>query len=544
VTENRWATIWGGASLLKMIMSCMSEMKQMQWSMDFVINISESDYILKKPSEFKTFLAKHRGKNFVKSHGRDTATFVKKQGLDRTFYECDNHMYRLGPRSLPNGLKVDGGSDWVCLSKDFMEYILDEENQDKMLEGLFTIFNYTLLPAESFFHTALRNSQFCSSYVNNNLRITNWKRALGCKCQHKRDVDWCGCSPMVFQMVDMEKVQKSKSRQVFFARKFDAKISQTVINEIDQWILSGEDEEDILDYKFDESYEKYWENIYHHLDDSKSDNPILELANILVENIYENDVKKIAQVEEVTALFIRDHLESLLVLFQSEDGLKFESKFFINSQSKNITNSDFEILLSVGSNFDVKENIFRNLVQVMGKEQLPQLLVRAKPKKSELKDHQKTASVFWMSPFGQLVASNQSININITTGLLMVEFPPSVQRIPGIWSAIFLDHDVGTHYLSDFTVIEFLVYSKNYMFSLKEEPTDLEVIDDSKITGHLNTIKENKVAHNHHSIAAIKSWMKTAYQLSNTCQVQTGSCHSTDWSSKSLDTKSSINFEL
>ena len=88
-------------------------------------------------------------------------------------------MYRLGPRSLPNGLKVDGGSDWVCLSKDFMEYILDEENQDKMLEGLFTIFNYTLLPAESFFHTALRNSRFCSSYVNNNLRITNWKRALG-----------------------------------------------------------------------------------------------------------------------------------------------------------------------------------------------------------------------------------------------------------------------------------------------------------------------------------------------------------------------------
>ena len=76
--------------------------------------------------------------------------------------------------------------------------------------------------------------------------VSNHVINLGCKCQHKRDVDWCGCSPMVFQMGDMEKVQKSKSRQVFFARKFDAKISQTVINEIDQWILSGEDEENIL----------------------------------------------------------------------------------------------------------------------------------------------------------------------------------------------------------------------------------------------------------------------------------------------------------
>ena len=58
----------------------MSEMRKMQWKMDFVINISESDYILKKPAELKAFLAQSRGKNFVKSHGTNTASFVKKQG--------------------------------------------------------------------------------------------------------------------------------------------------------------------------------------------------------------------------------------------------------------------------------------------------------------------------------------------------------------------------------------------------------------------------------------------------------------------------------
>ena len=106
VTDKRWATIWGGASLLKMMISSMKEMKSLKWQMDYIINLSESDYPLKHPSDFKQFLAKNIGKNFVKSHGRETATFLRKQGLDRTFYECDNHMYRLGPRNLPKGLHI------------------------------------------------------------------------------------------------------------------------------------------------------------------------------------------------------------------------------------------------------------------------------------------------------------------------------------------------------------------------------------------------------------------------------------------------------
>ena len=33
-----------------------------------------------------------RENNFVKGHGREQDKFVKKQGLDKTFYKCDNHM--------------------------------------------------------------------------------------------------------------------------------------------------------------------------------------------------------------------------------------------------------------------------------------------------------------------------------------------------------------------------------------------------------------------------------------------------------------------
>ena len=49
------------------------------------------------------FLAANRERNFLKSHGHDTHKFLQKQGLDRTFLECETHMWRIGERKLPAG---------------------------------------------------------------------------------------------------------------------------------------------------------------------------------------------------------------------------------------------------------------------------------------------------------------------------------------------------------------------------------------------------------------------------------------------------------
>ena len=81
---------------------------------DFVLNLSESDYPVKTQEELVHFLSSNRlteqsesyvcneifskeifrENNFVKGHGREQDKFVKKQGLDKTFFECDNHMWR------------------------------------------------------------------------------------------------------------------------------------------------------------------------------------------------------------------------------------------------------------------------------------------------------------------------------------------------------------------------------------------------------------------------------------------------------------------
>lgn len=55
--------------------------------------------------------------------------------------------------------QVDGGSDWVCLNKEFVSYVVAAE-EDDLLSGLHDYFRYALLPAEAFFHMVLRNSRY------------------------------------------------------------------------------------------------------------------------------------------------------------------------------------------------------------------------------------------------------------------------------------------------------------------------------------------------------------------------------------------------
>ncbi|KAK9502912.1 hypothetical protein O3M35_011595 [Rhynocoris fuscipes] len=275
LSRRRHPTIWGGASLLTMLLESMTHLVESDWDWDFIINLSESDLPLKTNDQLVDFLTANKDRNFVKSHGREVQKFIQKQGLDKTFVECDTHMWRTGDRTLPQGIVIDGGSDWLGLSRPFVEY-LATSTTDPLLLGLVTVFRHTLLPAESFFHTALRNSKFCRSYVDNNLHVTNWRRRLGCKCQYKHIVDWCGCSPNNFRAEDWPKLLATEDRPVFFARKFEPIIDQVIINQVDQWLF-GMFPKDMA------GLDSYWENVYHwdDLGRHQTDDGLISLANSL-----------------------------------------------------------------------------------------------------------------------------------------------------------------------------------------------------------------------------------------------------------------------
>lgn len=73
-------------------------------------------------------------------------SFIRKQGLDRLFFECDTHMWRLGDRKIPEGIAVDGGSDWFLVSRPFVDYVVN--SQDELVSSMKRFYGYTLLPAE------------------------------------------------------------------------------------------------------------------------------------------------------------------------------------------------------------------------------------------------------------------------------------------------------------------------------------------------------------------------------------------------------------
>ncbi|CAJ0965776.1 unnamed protein product [Ranitomeya imitator] len=118
-----------------------------------------------------------------------------------------------------------------------------------------------------FFHTVLENSPYCDTMVDNNLRITNWNRKLGCKCQYKHIVDWCGCSPNDFKPSDFHRFQQT-ARPTFFARKFEASVNQEIIGQLDYYLYGNYP-------SGTPGLRSYWENLYDEPDGIHSINDVM-----------------------------------------------------------------------------------------------------------------------------------------------------------------------------------------------------------------------------------------------------------------------------
>ncbi|XP_077865258.1 xylosyltransferase 1-like [Saccoglossus kowalevskii] len=439
LTPWRMSTIWGGASLLQMLLKCMQDLLNMtDWYWDFFINISESDFPIKTNDQLVSFLSMNRNYNFLKSHGRDDTKFIRKQGLDRTFLECDNHMWRLGDRKLPKGITIDGGSDWLGLNRQFCEYLITSD--DDLITGLKIFYKYTLLPAESFFHTVLENSELCQTMVDNNLRVTNWKRKLGCQCQYKHIVDWCGCSPNVFKPEDLPKIKTA--RPTFFARKFEPSINQEVINRLDGWLYG--------DYPISTiGLELYWQSIFHMDDDISIPSDAFWTAYQSFIRISSESFRTSLQAIEYNEgcmyafnmapvevnMFMRaDDFRGLMITYEgmSRSGRKdWLESWLLPQRYYNI----IEPLgpagrirsIKVGTQYDLKERVFRNVGNIMGPYDDPRILLQID------QGTQATITCMWVDPIDQIADVND-INLEADSEIGYYKTEMHKPLRPGEWT--------------------------------------------------------------------------------------------------------------
>ncbi|XP_072168559.1 xylosyltransferase 2-like [Diadema setosum] len=443
LTPWRYATIWGGASLLQVYLRAMEDlvaMKEIKW--DFFINLSESDFPIKTNELLVSFLTTNRQYNFLKSHGRDDSSrFIKKQGLDRLFYECDNHMWRLGERELPRGIHMDGGSDWVTVNREFAEYI--SMGNDSLLNGLKEFYKYTLLPAESFFHTIIQNSKSCKTLIDNNLRVTNWKRKLGCQCQYKHIVDWCGCSPNDFKPADFYKIKTT--RPAFFARKFEPVINQEVINQLDTYLYGN--------YPLGTpGVEYYWQNSFHEED-------TLTIASDGEKSVYQAFVRLMAkyinlairgsdQEEcrfkvmplpfEVHYLFRQDVFQGVVASVKAfpENGKATVMEAWLSPQKHFRTVNEIGpikrlVKMEVGQVFDPKERVFRKLEGIIGPMDDPTIFVTWRLGEAY------TVTLTWIDPTDKIAASYDT---GVETDREETHHKPEFNKPlrPGKWSVKLL----------------------------------------------------------------------------------------------------------
>ncbi|XP_058124998.1 xylosyltransferase oxt [Anopheles ziemanni] len=585
LARKRFSSIWGGASLLQMLLASMEHLlRESSWQWDFVLNLSESDFPLKTVDQLATFLTANREQNFVRNHGREVQRFIQKQGLDMTFVECDNRMWRIGDRSLPAGIVIDGGSDWVCLSREFAKYVTagdGEEGRDALIKGLMRVFEYTILPAESFFHTALRNSRFCHTYTNNNLHMTNWKRQLGCKCQYRHIVDWCGCSPNNFRGEDWDRLQGSQQKKLFFARKFEALVNQAIVLQLEEWIFGPYP----ADYP---SLHAYWQNVYHHEDSSTPDGALLNVVDSLLRlNVHSNGVQfyEPYRVRQLTHYLERDTYRGLLVRHEAllvDSGLRVELETWVSpSTTAKVTHGAYLARrlthLEVSTEYDEKEQLSRNFPRIVGTNAEPALIFRLAPPTGELEKHKRNATnysltVEWIDPLGVVASSNHFTVEDNPTGPAhsFNHFQKGnklkTPLLAGVWSARLLHENVLLG------VTRFLVASSTYRgMTLPEQHTHRQMLPPSDRRRSTNVASTSRKTRHGSSVGhsgdhgrndhqdtddplqeQLDKLVPEFFKLRETCLVNDGmptgkdqdvrfvDCASTSWSSLSPDPKSDL----
>jgi len=416
--KNRYTPIWGGVSLLVTIKDAIRQALAELGEWDYLVNLSFADFPIEHGERLRAFLTQNQGKTFCKAHGREHEKFIKKQGLNKLFYECENRMWRLGDREIPYNMQLDGGSDWFALHRSLCEYSTSDF-QDGVLDKINYWFNYTLLPAESYFHTLLKTSDRCQDLVDNNLRVTNWNRARGCKCQYKAIVDWCGCSPNDFTPYDVEKVFKQK-RAVFFARKFEESVSQKPINMVHERVFGVEDK--------DSAWECYWESAWERDFDAGD-----EKKTHVFSMISEFAGVPFKLVDSVFMFKQQDNFKGYVILTDSKE-------YFVEIKGTNPDIKKPDTLISnsigqvgVGSNWDVKELIFRDWGGIVTTDDKGHLSVMWHKVQSEFK-----VACIVVGPNGKIVTSADLTlakgNTVITADELKLQHPYQI----GVYRLLFV----------------------------------------------------------------------------------------------------------
>lgn len=233
---------WGTFGIVQATLNALKQISKKLHDIDYVINLTGQDYPIKSISYINSFLAKHKGKNFIeyfpmpaiqwKDGGmkRIEKYYFVLFGEKRVFpFEHTPETYKNRilemilqiclpfPRKFPNGLRPFGGpGQWLLTSEAIAEILWFLEKRPDVIR----FFRYCHASDEMLFQTVLLNiSDMEKKIVNDDCRYVIWKGKA---------------SPEIITANHINEITDSPK---LFARKFDMDVDQDILDMIDERIL-------------------------------------------------------------------------------------------------------------------------------------------------------------------------------------------------------------------------------------------------------------------------------------------------------------------
>ncbi|GMN48140.1 hypothetical protein TIFTF001_017318 [Ficus carica] len=212
-----------GSSSLAATLNAVALLLKISADWDWFMTLTASDYPLMTQDDLLhafTFLP--RNLNFIQYNRtrweeRQTANRIV---VDPGLYNQKSApiMYAVETRENPEAFRMFGGSPWMILARDFLEYCI--RGWDNFPRKLLMYLSNVAYPLESYFHTVLCNSpEFKNTSVNNDLWYGIWDSVIE--------------EPQFLTMSHLDDMLASGAA---FAKPFQ--LNDPVLTKIDEHVLS------------------------------------------------------------------------------------------------------------------------------------------------------------------------------------------------------------------------------------------------------------------------------------------------------------------
>ena len=228
--KDRKSVRWAGYSQLEAIMATIGQIMESGVQYDFINLLSGQDYPIKPIEHIYNFLADNLGSSFLMSEtppsywwGEAISRFQKYHFIDYGFpgkFRFGNVLSAILPeRKFPLALQLYGGPNaayWILdiNAACYVHKFLTSKESKK------AFFKHTWGPDEFLINTLLMHSPFKHKIINENYHFLD--RSQG------------GSRPKTLTSDDFEQLRNSSK---FFARKFDRKVDEAVLDRIDKELL-------------------------------------------------------------------------------------------------------------------------------------------------------------------------------------------------------------------------------------------------------------------------------------------------------------------